>query len=73
MFYRRERVVLAYLVLDQHGNIDKHVVELFDATFQPHDVLVTSLNLIQGLLVDFRVHNLRGGKQRQKKGKENES
>lgn len=52
--------VCVYLVLNQHGDIDKHVMELFDAAFQPHDVFVTSLNLIQGLLVDLRVHDLGG-------------
>lgn len=41
------------LVLDQHGDVDKHVVELFDAAFQSHDVFVASFDLIQGLLVDF--------------------
>lgn len=51
---------LTNLVLNQHGNINKHVVEFFNAALQPHDVFVTSLDLIQGLLVDLRVHDLWG-------------
>lgn len=47
-----------YLVLNQHGNINKHVMELLDATFKSHNVFMTSFNLIQGLLVDFWVHDL---------------
>lgn len=47
-----------YLILNQHGDVNKHVMQLFDATFQSHDIFVTSLNLIQGLLVDLRVHDL---------------
>lgn len=47
-----------YLVLNQHGNINKHVMELLDAAFQSHNVFMTSFDLIQGLLVDFWVHDL---------------
>lgn len=50
--------VLAYLILNQHGDIDKHIMKLFDAAFQPHDVLVASFDLIQGLLVDLGLHDL---------------
>lgn len=42
-----------YLVLNQHGNVNKHVMELLDAAFQSHNVFVTSFDLVQGLLVDF--------------------
>ena len=52
-----------YLVLNQHGNIHKHVMELFDAAFQPHDILMTSLNLIESLLVDLRLRDLMKGKE----------
>lgn len=67
-------LLCVYLVLNQHGDVHKHVMELFDAAFQSHDVFVTSFNLIQGLLVDLRVHDLRregvcceGQKRRQRK------
>lgn len=62
-----------YLILNQHGDIDKHVMELLDAVFQPLDVFVTSFDLIQGLLVDLRVHDLRreGGSVWSKEGTEN--
>lgn len=50
--------VCVYLVFHQHGNINKHVMKFFDAAFQPHDVFVTSLNLIQGLLVDLGLCDL---------------
>lgn len=58
-------LLCVYLILNQHGDIDKHVMELFDAVFQPHDVFVTSFDLMQGLLVDLRVHDLRreGGRE----------
>lgn len=51
-------MVCTYLVLDEHGNVHEHVVKLFDAALEPHDVFVTSLDLIQSLLVDLWVHDL---------------
>lgn len=51
-----------HLVFDDHGDVDEHVVQLLDAALQPHDVFVASLDLVQGLLVDLRVHYL-GGKE----------
>ena len=49
------------LVLHQHGDVDKHVVQLLDAALQPHDVLVPPLDFTQRLLRDLRVHDLQGG------------
>lgn len=47
-----------YLILHQHGNVHKHVVKLLDAALQPHDVLVPSLDLAEGLLGNLRVNDL---------------
>lgn len=52
------RVVHTYLILDQHGDVHKHVMELLDAALQPHDVFVSGFDLVQGLLVDLGVHDL---------------
>lgn len=55
-----------YLALHQHGDVYEHVVQLFDAAFQAHNVLVSGLDLAQGLFGDAGVHDLRlatrGGK-----------
>lgn len=48
-----------YLILNQHGDVHKHVMELLDAALQPHDVFVSGFDLVQGLLVDLGVHDLR--------------
>lgn len=47
-----------YLVLHQHGNIYKHVMELLNAAFQPHDVFMTGFDFIQCLLVDLGLCDL---------------
>ena len=47
-----------YLVLNKHGDVHKHVMELLDAALQPDDVLVSGFDLVQGLLGDARVHDL---------------
>lgn len=47
-----------YLVFHQHGDINKHVMKLLDAAFQPHDVFVTGLDLVQGLLVNLGLCDL---------------
>ena len=47
-----------YLVLHQHGDVHKHVMELLDAALQTHDVFVSRLNLIQSLLVDLGLCDL---------------
>lgn len=48
----------SYLILHQHGNVHKHVMELLDAALQPHDVLVPTLNLAEGLLGNLGVNDL---------------
>lgn len=57
-----------YLALHQHGDVYKHVVQLFDAALQADDVLVSGFDLTQGLFGDAGVHDLRlttrGGKER---------
>lgn len=51
-----------YLAFHQHGNVNKHVMQLLDATLQTDDVFVSGFNFTQGLFGDARVHNLmRGG------------
>lgn len=47
-----------YLILHQHGDVHKHVMELLDAALQPHDVLVPTLNLAEGLLGNLGVNDL---------------
>ena len=47
-----------YLVLNKHGDVHKHVMELLDAALQTHDVFVSRLDLIQSLLVDLRLGDL---------------
>lgn len=53
-----------YLILHQHGDVHEHVVELLDATLQPHDVLVPPLDLAEGLLGNLRVDDLQEAMQR---------
>lgn len=48
----------SYLILHQHGDVHKHVMELLDAALQPHDVFVPTLNLAEGLLGDLGVNDL---------------
>lgn len=48
----------SYLILHQHCDVHKHVMELFDAALQPHDVLVPTLNLAEGLLGNLGVDDL---------------
>lgn len=48
----------SYLILHQHGDVHKHVMELLDAALQPHDILVPTLNLTEGLLGNLRVDDL---------------
>ena len=48
----------SYLILHQHGDVHKHVMELLDAALQPHDVLVPTLNLTECLLGNLRVDDL---------------
>ena len=55
---------LCYLVLHQHGDVHEHVVKLLDAALQPHDVLVPSLDLTEGLLGNLRVDDLGQAAQR---------
>lgn len=50
-----------YLAFHQHGNVNKHVVQLLDATLQTDDVFVSGFNFTQGLFGDTRVHDLRRG------------
>lgn len=61
-----------YLALHQHGDVYKHVVQLFDAALQADDVLVSGFDLTQGLFGDAGVHDLRwanrGGKYRRTTG-----
>lgn len=52
---------ILYLALHQHGNVNKHVMQLLDAAFQTNDVFVSGFNLAQGLFRDARVHNLHRG------------
>lgn len=49
---------ILYLALHQHGNVNKHVMQLLDAAFQTDNVFVSGFNLTQGLFRDARVHNL---------------
>lgn len=56
--WRGGQVDMPYLALHQHGDVYKHVVELFDAALQADDVLVPGFNLTQGLFRDARVHDL---------------
>lgn len=50
-----------YLAFHQHGNVNKHVVQLLDAALQTDDVFVSGFNFTQGLFGDARVHDLRRG------------
>lgn len=50
-----------YLAFHQHGNVNKHVVQLLDATLQTDNVFVSGFNFTQGLFGDARVHDLRRG------------
>ena len=51
------------LSLHQHSHVHKHVVQLPDAGLQADDVLMTGLDLAQGLPGDLRVgDDLHGGK-----------
>lgn len=54
-----------YLILHQHGDVHKHVMKLLDAALQPHDVLVPSLDLTEGLLRNLRVNDLQQATGRQ--------
>lgn len=47
----------AYLVLDQHGHVHKHVMQLADRVLQFHNVGVASLNVRQRLPGLLRLHN----------------
>lgn len=47
---------VTYLALDQHGHVNKHVMQLADAVFQLDDLGVSGLDLVQGLLGHLRVH-----------------
>lgn len=59
---------VAYLALHQHGDVDKHVVQLLDAALQTDDVFVSGLDFAQRLFGNARVHNLRkGGEERREK------
>lgn len=49
------RVPTMYLCLHQHGHVHEHGVELPYAGLQTHDVLVSRLDLVQGLPSDLRV------------------
>lgn len=40
-----ERKTVTHLALDQHRHVHEHVVQLFDAILQLHDVLVPSLDI----------------------------
>lgn len=53
------QVDVPYLALHQHGDVYKHVVQLFDAALQADDVLVSRFDLTQGLFGDAGVHDLR--------------
>lgn len=45
-----------YLLFDQHGHVLEHVVQLFDAVLQFHNVLMSGLDVLQGLTRRVRVH-----------------
>lgn len=45
-----------YLALHQHGHVHEHVVQLPDARFQLDDLVVSRLDLVQGLFGHLRVH-----------------
>lgn len=55
----------SYLILHQHGDVHKHVMELLDAALQPHNVLVPTLNLTEGLLGNLGVDDLQQAPYRQ--------
>ena len=48
--------VCIYLALHQHGHVQEHVVKLTDASLQFHDLRVSSLDLVEGLLGYLGVH-----------------
>lgn len=50
---------MLYLALHQHGDVNKHVVQLLDAALKTDDVFVSGLNFAQRLFRNTRVHNLR--------------
>ena len=51
-----DAVYLVSLLLDQSRHVDEHVVHLFDAFLQLHDVLVTRFDVCQRLSRLLRVH-----------------